>query len=112
MKSLFLFLLAAWLVCEAVADSPHQPSIGIAEMRRDGTIVLRLRATATDGASGEAYLIYPKSHPDYQKILQHIRPISPGKSVPVRPWPDDTKAPNKSVERTAPLSLTSFSLGA
>jgi hypothetical protein len=65
-----------------------EPSIGVATMKDDGTIVLRLRATTTQGSVGETSLVYPPSHPDYQKILAHIGPIRKGQTVPVKPWPD------------------------
>jgi hypothetical protein len=65
-----------------------EPSIGVATMEDDGTIVLRLRATTPQGSVGEASLVYPPSHPEYQKILAHIGPIRKGQTVPVRPWPD------------------------
>ncbi len=65
-------------------------TIGTAEMKADGTIVLRLRAELPGGGTGEGELVYPPSHPDYKKILEHISPIAPGQTVLVRPWPDPT----------------------
>ena len=65
-----------------------EPSIGVATMKDDGTIVLRLRATTPHGGVGESSLVYPPAHPDYKKILSHIGPIRKGQTVPVKPWPD------------------------
>lgn len=62
-------------------------TIGTAEMRADGTIVLRLRAELPGGGSGEGKLVYPPNHPGYKKILEHVSPIAPGQNVLVRPWP-------------------------
>jgi hypothetical protein len=61
--------------------------IGVATMAGDGTITLMLRALSP-GALGEAVLVYPPAHPEYDRIRQHIGPIEPGGTVPVRPWPD------------------------
>ena len=62
-------------------------TIGTAEMKADGTIVLRLRAEPPGGGSGEGELVYPSTHPDYKKILEHVSPIGPGQTVLVRAWP-------------------------
>ncbi len=60
---------------------------GTAEMKDDGTIVLRLRAELPGGGFGEGQLVYPPTHPDYKKILEHVSPFAPGQTVLVRPWP-------------------------
>lgn len=96
-------VLAAWLlslipgcsiavnaVQSQVAEKKEkaEESIGVATMKDDGTIVLRLRAKSPSGALGEGTLTYPPTHPEYRNILSHIGPIRPGQSVSVRPWPD------------------------
>jgi len=66
--------------------------IGTAWLEDDGTISLRLRAQTNNGelnVVGLGQLSYPKHHPQYQSILDHIGPIQPGEQVPVRPWPDE-----------------------
>jgi hypothetical protein len=68
-------------------------TIGTAEMKADGTIVLRLRAELPGGGSGEGQLAYAPTHPEYKKILEHVSPIAPGQTVLVRPWPDPTQRP-------------------
>jgi len=74
-------------------DPKKEPAtIGTAEMKADGTIVLRLRAELPGGGSGEGQLVYPTTHPEYKKILEHVSPIGPGQTVLVRPWPDPTPA--------------------
>jgi hypothetical protein len=71
------------------AEPKREPAtIGTAEMKADGTIVLRLRAELPGGGgSGEGELVYPSTHPEYKKILEHVSPIAPGQTVLVRPWP-------------------------
>ena len=73
---------------EAPAESKQEESIGVATMKDDGTIVLRLKAKTPHGMVGEGTLVYPPTHPQYQNILSHIGPIRKGQTVPVKPWPD------------------------
>jgi len=67
----------------------QQSSIGLATMQKDGTIILDLRAEDGDGTIGDARFVYPTSHPDYQKILQHLGNLLPGEKKPVPPWSDN-----------------------
>jgi hypothetical protein len=99
-KSFFLFLLVPTLAsliaadtilsacAQAVEAEKEKDSIGVATLKDDGTIVLRLRAKAPDGATGEGTLVYPPTHPEYQNILSHLGPIQKGQTVAVKPWPD------------------------
>jgi hypothetical protein len=62
--------------------------IGVAWMEKDGTLFVELFRTG-DGQFAHALWRYPKTAPDYQKMLDHVGPLNPdGKSVPVAPWPD------------------------
>lgn len=61
-------------------------SIGQATMKPDGTIVLDLRAEEPGGARGDARLIYPPDHKDYQMILKHVGGLKPGEVKPVPPF--------------------------
>ncbi|HEY6998367.1 MAG TPA: hypothetical protein VH851_10600 [Candidatus Binatia bacterium] len=100
MKPFFLLLLVPTLASLIAADTilsacaqaieadMEKDSIGVAIMKEDGTIVLRLRAKAANGATGEGTLVYPPTHPEYQNILSHIGPIQKGQTVTVKPWPD------------------------
>ncbi|MDL1872489.1 hypothetical protein FBR05_09800 [Deltaproteobacteria bacterium PRO3] len=84
-KSIFFVLLAISLLgCGIRKDQPT--SIGQATMERDGTIVLDLRAEGPKGAIGEGRLVYPPSHAQYKKILQHLGGLKPGEVKPVPPW--------------------------
>jgi hypothetical protein len=67
-----------------------EDSIGIATMLQDGTIVLHLRAEDKNGTLGDAQLIYPPSHSQYEAILSHLGGLKPGESKSVPPWPDHT----------------------
>jgi len=75
-----------------VALAGEPATIGTAEMKADGTIVLRLRAELPGCGSGEGEIVYPPSHPDYKKILEHLSPIAPGQTVLVHPLPSDSSS--------------------
>jgi len=66
----------------------EEESIGVATMKEDGTIVLRLRAKTSDGGLDEGYFEYPPDHKDYEKIKQHVGLLGLGRTVSVKPWPD------------------------
>ncbi len=70
------------------AATTVKPSIGMARMLPDGTIVLDLRAE-TGGATGDAQFRYPKEHPQYREILEHVGGLEPGQEKPVPPWPEN-----------------------
>ena len=70
------------------AATAPEASIGVATMETDGTIVLRLRATAPGGVRGEGYFRYPPGDKDYESVLEHLGGLRPGESKPVPPWPD------------------------
>jgi hypothetical protein len=74
---------------DAGAASAAPKSIGAARMLADGTITLQLRAEdPASGAIGDAFFTYPPTHPEYQKILEHLGPMKPGDQRPVPPWPE------------------------
>jgi hypothetical protein len=90
MKIFYPLLVGLSVGFSLVAFASESGTIGTAEMKADGTIVLRLRAELPGGGSGEGQIVYPPSHPEYKKILEHVSPIAPGQTVLVRPWPDPT----------------------
>ncbi len=65
---------------------PAGPSIGVATMEKDGTIVLQLRAEGPGPMIGDALFKYPPKDPQYAKILNHLGGLRPGESKPVPPW--------------------------
>ena len=74
-------------MASAPMSAPAPASIGQAEMRPDGTIVLTLRAEDGHGSIGDGQLVYAPSNKDYAAIMQHIGGIKPGEVKPVPPWP-------------------------
>jgi hypothetical protein len=83
-----LFLVFKNDINNEVGNKVGNGNIGVATMTEDGTIVLDLRAEETDGTIGDARLTYPKTHADYQKILDHLGGLRPGEKKSVPPWPD------------------------
>jgi hypothetical protein len=73
---------------DAASVRVAEESIGTATMEPDGTIVLHLFARGPGGMHGQGVLRYPVSDPKYADILEHVRPLKPGETGPVRPWPD------------------------
>lgn len=69
----------------ATAPTPTE-TIGVAKMETDGTIVMDLRATGP-GMTGDARIVYPKDHKDYQMIIDHLGGLAPGETKPVPPFP-------------------------
>lgn len=61
-------------------------SIGTATMLPDGTLVLDVRAMSA-GMLGDARLTYPPSHAHYAEVKQHLGALTPGQTVPVKPFP-------------------------
>lgn len=51
-------------------------------MREDRTVVLDLYQPA------HARLVYPPTHPEYEKIIEHVGGLQPGQQKLVPPWPD------------------------
>jgi len=72
-------------------DDPNQPqrSIGQAEMKPDGTLVLVLRAEGPGGITGDARFEYPVGHPRYDAILSHLGGLLPMETKGVPPWPEN-----------------------
>ena len=62
--------------------------IGTAQMDADGAIVLHLRASGGGGMVGHSIMTYARDHPQYGEILDHVGPLEPVETKPVRPWPD------------------------
>jgi hypothetical protein len=79
---LCLFLLCVATPALAVtlqADCRAPGTIGTATMALNGTVTLNL--TAPDGTMGA--FAYPKSDPNYARIVSHLGGIRPGEHKPV-----------------------------
>jgi predicted enzyme related to lactoylglutathione lyase len=66
---------------------------GAAMLEADGTIVLQLRSVQADGTIAEGMIHYPKTHPEYQRILAHTGKLMVGVWKPIPPWPEPQDAP-------------------
>lgn len=67
-----------------------EESIGTASIDNDGTIYLRLISKGP-GPEGVGYFSYKPNDPNYEKILAHVGPLTPGETRAVKPWPDKTE---------------------
>ena len=75
------------VVIDATETQPAAPrSIGSATMTADGTIILDLRAEGPGGTTGDARLVYPRGHRQYDKILEHLGGLRAGETKPVPPF--------------------------
>jgi len=74
---------------EEMAAANNSEFIGKASMWPDGTIQLQLRAEDGSGTRGDAFFTYPKGHPRYEMILDHLgKPRSLLRFVADRPGHD------------------------
>ncbi len=86
--SLLLLLALGAARPPAAAEPAATPRyIGTAHMSASGKIVLHLRASS-GGTVGHSIMTYAPDDPQYRAILDHVGPLAPGESKPVRPWPD------------------------
>ena len=82
-------------------DSQAGDTIGSAEMKADGSLVLQLVARSYDGCTiGDALFRYAPGDPDYEKVLRHVGPLKPGESAFVGPWPDTARGQNATDNKT------------
>jgi hypothetical protein len=65
---------------------PKPRLIGDATMDPDGTIHLDLRFELPGGGEGLSRLSYPRSHPRYKKVLDHLGGLAPGEVKGVLPF--------------------------
>ncbi|MFA6208666.1 MAG: hypothetical protein WCT03_26800 [Candidatus Obscuribacterales bacterium] len=73
----------------AGSDFAALQTIGTCYMAADGALILKLRATeGPGGVVGTATVTYECAHPAYLEILEHVKPIVPGQTKAVAPWPD------------------------
>ena len=77
-----------WKRIDSKGGTVEEPSIGVATMEADGTIVLQLRAEGPGGIRGDAVVRYPVGHPQYQEIIRHLGGLTKGQTKPVPPWPE------------------------
>jgi hypothetical protein len=92
MRNFLAILLLLTSVSVYSADnSAESKSIGTAEMKQNGTIVLLLRPESDDGSVGNVIFAYSPDDNDYKKILKHLGGLKPGESKLIKPWPENEK---------------------
>src|SRR2546429_9400298 len=92
-------LAALFLACSGAApaaESPASaPSVGVATMLENGTILIGIRGPAPDGPLQAVLMIEP-GDTNYQQIIDHVGGLKPGETKSIPPWPNQTpKAPDK-----------------
>jgi hypothetical protein len=77
------------------AFDPEAPaSVGSAEMAKDGTLRLMLRAETADGMIGEMTMVVPPGDPRYAGYVAHLGGMRPGDAKPIPPFPEPPIDPN------------------
>ena len=77
--TVLVLVVSPALAANLQSDCRGLGTIGVATMSSDGTVTLNLRSP--DGAEG--VLAYPRSDPNYARIVSHIGGIRPGEHKPV-----------------------------
>jgi hypothetical protein len=95
-------LAALLLACSCsvlAAENPaSEPSVGVARMLENGTILIGIRGPGVDGPL-QAVLMVEPGDTNYQQIIDHVGGLKPGETKSIPPWPDQApkgtgKAPN------------------
>jgi|SRR6185312_10872131 len=71
----------------AAEEPDATPSVGVATMLPNGTILVGVRGPGADGAL-EAVLMVEPGDSTYQPIIDHIGGLKPGETKSIPPWPD------------------------
>ena len=64
----------------------QSPTIGVATMQNDGTIIMDLRSEGPGGMIGDARDVVRPNDPAYADVLKHLGGIKPGETKRIRPW--------------------------
>ena len=87
-----LFLACSGSVLAAENPAP-EPSVGVARMLENGTILIGIRGPGVDGPL-QAVLMVEPGDTNYQQIIDHVGGLKPGETKSIPPWPD--QAPKRS----------------
>jgi hypothetical protein len=87
-----LFLLCSGVVL-AVENPAPAPSVGVATMLENGTILIGVRGPAVDGPLQAVLMIEP-GDTNYQQIIDHVGGLKPGETKSIPPWPDQAPKPS------------------
>src|SRR5258705_5508911 len=88
-----LFLALSGDVLAAENPAPAAPSVGVATMLENGTILVGIRGPATDGPL-QAVLMVEPGDTNYQQIIDHLSGLKPGETKSIPPWPDQSPKPS------------------
>src|SRR6476646_7396184 len=84
-------LVALFLACSGsvlAAENPApEPSVGVARMLENGTILIGIRGPGVDGPL-QAVLMVEPGDTNYQQIIDHVGGLKPGETKSIPPWPD------------------------
>jgi hypothetical protein len=87
-------LLLAFSGAALAAENPAPaPSVGVATMLENGTILIGVRGPAVDGPLQAVLMIEP-GDTNYQQIIDHVGGLKPGETKSIPPWPNP--APKRS----------------
>ena len=92
-------LAALLLACSgdvlAAEDPDPAPSVGVARMLENGTILVGIRGPGPDGPL-QAVLMVEPGDTNYQQIIDHVGGLKPGETKSIPPWPNQApKEPDK-----------------
>ena len=92
-------LAALLLACSGAAPAAENPapapSVGVATMLENGTILVGIRGPAVDGPL-QAVLMVEPGDTNYQQIIDHVGGLKPGETKSIPPWPNQApKEPDK-----------------
>ena len=95
-------LAALLLTCSGAALAAENPaaapSVGVATMLENGTILIGIRGPAVDGPLQAVLMIEP-GDTNYQQIIDHVGGLKPGETKSIPPWPGQApKEPDKPSE--------------
>ncbi|HMI98128.1 MAG TPA: hypothetical protein VK479_16585 [Micropepsaceae bacterium] len=84
------------------AENPDPvPSVGVATMLENGTILVGIRGPAPGGPL-QAVLMVEPGDTNYQQIIDHLGGLKPGETKSIPPWPGQApKQPDKPAESPA-----------
>src|SRR5258705_10164224 len=77
----------------AAENSDPAPSVGVATMLENGTILVGIRGPARDGPL-QAVLMVEPGDTNYQQIIEHVGGLKPGETKSIPPWPDQSPKPS------------------
>ena len=93
--ALFLAISGDVLAAENPAS---EPSVGVARMLENGTILVGIRGPGPGGPL-QAVLMVEPGDTNYQQIIDHVGGLKPGETKSIPPWPDQPpRQPDKPAE--------------